>query len=148
MLKNRTSLFIAMGLLVLGIALFTFFNQKQPPTQVFAATVNRDCAPWDGSAFRVRIPLNDGDILDVSIWQAPDIKFSKTFSFPDDTGQVGSAYILPELDPLVQLSGRLTFERVSEGMPLAGRFSFTSERGDLFEGRFVAEWGSQIVMCG
>ena len=148
MMKNRTSLFIAIGLLILGIALFTFFNQKQPPTQVFAATVNRDCAPRDGSAFRVRVPLNGGDVLDISIWQAPEIKFTKTFSFPDNTGQVGNASLIDSASSYEQLTGEVWFEGISEGQTVSGGFRLKSERGGMFIGKFKAEWGSQVALCG
>jgi len=112
------------------------------------ASINRDCAPWDGAAFRVSVPMDDGTVIDISIWQAPDIKFSKTFSFPDDSGQIGNAMIRSINGEYEALSGEVRFERVVEGMPVEGRFSFTSERGEAFNGQFKAEWGNVIVMCG
>ena len=148
MMKSRTLFFIAVGLLILGIALYTFSTRNQEPAQVFPATVNRDCAPWDGAAFTVSVQMDGGTVIYISIWQAPDMLFPSTFLFPDETGQVGYAYILPELDPFIQLSGKVTFDRVSEGMPIAGRFSFTSERGEHFEGQFKAEWDNIIALCG
>jgi hypothetical protein len=123
MMKYRPLFFVAFGLLILGIALFTFSPQNQAPTQVFTATVNRDCAPWDGSAFRVSIPMKDGTVINISIWQAPDIKFSKTFMFPDDTGQVGNASLLLANGEYETLSGEVRLEGVSEGKPFAGRFN-------------------------
>lgn len=59
--------------------------------------------------------------------------------------QIGNAYILPELGPYTPLSGEVWFQRVEEGMPIEGRFSFTSERGEAYEGGFIAEWESQIA---
>lgn len=67
---------------------------------------------------------------------------------PDDEEQIGNAYILPELGAYIPLSGEVSLQRVEVGMPLEGRFRFTSERGERFEGGFVAKWGSQIVYCG
>jgi hypothetical protein len=58
------------------------------------------------------------------------------------------AYILPELGPLEELTGKVWLQRVQEGTPLEGRFSFTSAGGEVFEGGFAAQWGSQIVYCG
>ena len=147
-MKSRTLFYIAIGLLILGIALFTFSTRTQEPVQVFPATINRDCAPWDGAAFTVRIPWKGGDVIDISIWQTPDIKFPKTFSFPDNTGQVGNAILIHQVDVLEQLTGEVWFERVSEGKVVEGGFRLKGERGEVFEGRFTAEWGSQIVMCG
>jgi hypothetical protein len=148
MMKSRTLFFIAIGLLILGIALFTFSARNREPVQSFPATVNRDCAPWDGSAFRVSVPMEDGTVINISIWQAPDIKFSKTFMFPDDTGQIGSASLLLANEEYETLSGEVRFEGVSEEKPLVGRFNLKSERGGMYVGQFAAEWDNQIALCG
>jgi len=149
-MKSRTQLYIAIGLLALvfGIAWYTFSTRNQAAIQVFPATINPDCAPWDGSAFTVSIPMDDGIIINISIWQSPDIKLPVTFSFPDETGQIGFAYILPELDPLQPLSGEVFFWRVDQGNPVKGEFNFKTESGKQFEGKFIAEWGNEIIYCG
>ena len=139
---------MAIGLVILGIALFTFLMRNQEPVQTLPAAVNRDCAPWDGAAFTVIIRYDAVTTITISIWKSPDFKFPSTFSLPDEAGQVGHAYVLSDVGSLVELNGDVSFQRVEEGMPLEGRLSFTSERGGQFMGRFVAEWGSQIVMCG
>ena len=149
-MKSRTRFFIAIGLiiLVLGIAWYTFSTRNLQPVQVFTATINRDCAPWDGSAFTVSIPYDSGSVINISIWQSPDIKLPVTFSLPDETGQVGNAVYLSASGEYEQLSGKVLFHRVGEEMPVEGDFTFTSERGEQFKGRFVAEWGNLIAMCG
>jgi len=149
-MKPRTQFLIAIGLiiLILGITWYSFSARNQEPTQVFPATINRDCAPWDGSAFTVSVPMKDGTIIYISIWQSPDISLPVTFSFPDETGQIGFAYTLPELDPLEELSGEVFFWRVEEGIPVEGEFNFMTESGKQFKGKFKAEWGNVIAMCG
>ena len=147
-MKRRTQFFIAVILLIFGIAWFTFSNQKREPEEAFLATVNRDCAPWDGGAFTVFIPTDDGIIIHISIWQSPEIKLPVRFAFPDESRQIGSAYILTELDPLQQLSGNVSFRRVEEGIPVEGEFDLTTESGQQFKGRFKAEWGNEVVYCG
>ncbi|MCI0554265.1 MAG: hypothetical protein L0287_25230 [Anaerolineae bacterium] len=149
-MKARTRFLIVVGLiiLVLSIAWYTYPKRNQEPAQVFPATINRDCAPWDGAAFTLSIPTEDGIIIYVSIWQSPDIKLPVTFTFPDETGQIGFAYIIPDLDPLQQLSGEVFFWRVEEGIPVEGEFNFTTESGKQFKGKFKAEWGDQVVYCG
>ncbi|MCI0607801.1 MAG: hypothetical protein L0Z71_01890 [Anaerolineae bacterium] len=132
----------------MSIAWYTYPKRNQEPAQVFPATINRDCAPWDGAAFTLSIPTEDGIIIYVSIWQSPDIKLPVTFTFPDETGQIGFAYIIPDLDPLQQLSGEVFFWRVEEGIPVEGEFNFTTESGKQFKGKFKAEWGDQVVYCG
>ena len=148
LMKSRTLFFIAIGLLLLGVAVFIFSTQNQEPAQTFSATINRDCAPWDGSAFTVSIRYDPTTTITILIWQSPDIKAPTTFTFPDDTGQVGTAYILPELDPLQQLSGTVFFSRVEEGSPVEGRFELITEAGQRFEGQFEAGWENQIALCG
>lgn len=148
LMKSRTLFFIAPGLLILGIALFSFSTRDQEHVQVFPATINRDCAPWDGSAFRVSVPMSAGNVIDISIWQSPDIKFSKTFSFPDATGQVGNASIRSASGEYEQLSGTVFFQRVDNGSHVEGRFELATETGQRFAGQFEAEWENKVALCG
>ena len=148
MMKSRAMFFIVLVLLILGSSLYTFATLNQNPTPVFSAMVNRDCAPWDGSAFTVSIPISDGTIIYISIWQSPDMTFPKSFSFPDDTRQVGNAMYQSVNGEYETLSGRVWFEGVSEEKPIEGRFSLKSERGGQFEGQFRANWSHQIMLCG
>ena len=94
MTKSRTLFCVTIGLLILGIALFTFSTRNQEPVQIFPATINRDCAPWDGSAFTVSIPYDSGSVIYISIWQLPDIKLPAKFSFPDESIRIGNATYL------------------------------------------------------
>jgi len=149
-MKPRTQFLIAIGVLILIFAItWTSFSRRdQEPAQTLQATINRDCAPWDGSAFTVSVPMKDGTIIYISIWQSPDIKLPARFSFPDETGQVGNAYILPELDLLQPLSGEVSFRRVEEGISVEGGFNFMTESGKQFTGKFKAEWGNEIIYYG
>lgn len=147
-MKLRTHFFITVTLLIFGIAWLTFANRNKEPIQVFPATINRDCAPWDGSAFTLSIPTEDGIIINISIWQSPDIKLPVTFSFPDETGQIGVAYVLPETDPLQELSGEVSFTRIEEGIPVEGVFNLENKSGEQYRGKFKAEWGNEVVYCG
>jgi len=147
-MKFRAVLYFAMGFLILVIAWSIYSSRNQDVAQVFLATINRDCAPWDGSAFTVSIPSSEGTIINVSIWQSPDIKLPVTFSFPDETGQIGFAYILIEPDHLQELGGEVFFSHVEEGIPVEGEFNLTTESGKQFKGRFKAKWGNQVVYCG
>jgi len=150
MMKSQTQFFTVIGLLILilGITWYTFSTRNQELAQVFPATVNRDCAPWDGAAFTVSVSTNDETIINISIWQSPDITLPVKFSFPDETGQVGNAAYLSPSGEYEQLSGRVSFTRVAEGSPVEGEFSFTSERGERFNGKFEAQWEHEIVYCG
>ena len=139
---------IVLLFLILGIAWFTVSTRNQEPMQVFAAIVNRDCAPWDGAAFTVSIPYDSISTIEVSIWQSPDIKLPTVYSFPDESGRIGNAVRRSQIGLAEQLTGKLFFWRVEQGMPIEGEFNFTSGRGGRFEGKFKAEWGNQIAVCG
>ena len=134
--------------IVLGIALFTFFTREDEPARLFPATVNRDCAPWDGAAFTVSIQYDPGRTIIISIWKSPDIPLRSTFSFPDDSGQVGNAYLAPALGQYMVLEGEVSLQGVDGDKPIEGGFRFSSERGDLFEGLFRAEWEDKVILCG
>jgi len=147
-MKSRTQLVIVIGLLILGGIMFTVARQSRLPVQVFPATINRDCAPWDGSAFIVSIPMSDGALLNISIWQAPDIHRPVTFSFPDDSSQVGNAGYQAASGEYEQLSGTVFFRSVEEGSQVEGRFELVTEAGRRFEGQFKADWENQFILCG
>jgi hypothetical protein len=149
-MKSRTALFLLLGLLmlVLGGISFHFSPPEQEVTPVLHATVDRDCAPWDGAAFTVHVPLEDGNSIEISIWQAPDIDFRATFSFPDEAAQVGNALWIHPDGPPEELGGTVRFQAVDQGHPVQGEFELRSETGERFMGTFKAEWGAQIAMCG
>jgi hypothetical protein len=96
----------------------------------------------------VSIPFGDGTIIDLSIWKSPDIRLPTTYSFPDETGQVGNALLRLQAGLPEQLTGRVLFPRVGQDMAVEGEFDLLTEAGQKFKGRFEAEWGNQIVMCG
>ena len=150
MITTRIKVYLLIVLLIIVLSgVFSFYSlREQESLQVYPATVNRDCAPWDGSAFTMTIQYDADTEIYISIWKAPDIKFPSTFVLPDNEGQVGNAYILPALDTYVVLNGEVFVQSVSVDKPVEGRFKLKSERGDLFEGRFKAEWGNEIIMCG
>ncbi len=149
-MKSRTQFLTisALVILVLGITWFSFSTRDRSPKQTFPATINRDCAPWDGAAFTVTIPMEAGAIVDISIWQSPDIKFPVTFSFPDDTGQIGNAVYRSASGEYEQLSGKVFLSRVNRDNSVEGEFDLKNESGKSFKGSFIAEWGSEIIMCG
>ena len=138
-----------MGLLtlILGIAWMGFIRRNQKPEQTFSATINRDCAPWDGSAFTISIPMERQGVT-VSIYQSPELKFPTTFSFPDTTLRIGTALLILPLGSPEQLTGKVSFQRVVPDIPVAGEFDLVTNTGELFKGKFIAEWGNEIVLCG
>jgi len=150
MMKPRIQFFLIVGaiILVLGVALYTFLQRDQSPAQVYPATIQRDCAPWDGAAFTVRIPWQADTVIDISIWQSPDINFPKTFSFPDATGQVGNAILIYAAGVPEPLSGTASFSRVDQSIAVTGRFDMRDEAGNQFKGIFNAEWDNQMMLCG
>lgn len=148
MTKSRTLFFIVIGLLILGTALVILSTRNQTPAHFFPATVNRDCAPWDGSAFTVSVPQNNGATIYISIWQSLNFNFPKTFSFPDDNGQVGNVSYRSTSGEYTQLSGTVSFWHVAEGSPVDGRFELTTETGQRFKGQFKADWEHQMALCG
>lgn len=144
--RNRFLLIVTALALILGIALVTFLGRDEEPAQVYPATINRDCAPWDGAAFTVSIPLDNGGIQ-VSIYQSPELSLPATFTFPDETLMEGSALLLVPVAMPEPLSGRVTFQRVERGIPVEAMFDLITQTGQEFKGKFRAEWGNEVVYC-
>src|SRR4030095_4327907 len=103
-------------------AYYIYSNQKPEPLPVFSATIQRDCAPWDGSAFAVSIPMEEGLTIAVSIYRSPDIRFPDTFSFPDATGNIGNALLQLPIGVPEELSGKISFQSVLQECPVEGEF--------------------------
>ena len=138
---------IGLTLLLMVIVLYAFARRSQAPEQIFSATINRDCAPWDGSAFTVSIPMKNANIS-ISVYQAPDIHAPTVFSFPDDTMSSGSAFLILPLDSPEPLKGKVSFQRVQQGNPVQGTFDLATEVDKKFKGKFIAEWGNEVIYCG
>lgn len=151
---SRNWVFVALVVisLMVGVALFVFSGWGNGSVQVLPATVNWDCAPWDGSAFTVSIPVEES-VINISIYQSPDIKhpitFSfNTFSFNEATEKIGHVLFLPATGSPEQLTGKAFFEHVEEGIAVEGEYNFRTQSGRQFIGKFKAQWGNEIVYCG
>lgn len=149
MTKSWTALraLIVVAMVAFGVIWLISILKNEEPVQLYPATIDRDCAPWDGSAFTVSIPWHPAATLYVSIYRSPEITHPVTFSFPDETMSIGNAYLLlPDGSP-EQLTGKIFFERLHTGRSVRGRFDLTSAGGENFMGAFRAEWGNQVVYC-
>ena len=144
--RNQLLLIVAVLALFLGIALLTFLRWDEEPAQVYPATIDRDCAPWDGAAFTVSIPLDNGGIR-ISIYRSPELRLPATFTFPDETLMEGNASLLLPIAMPEPLNGRVSFLRVEHGIPVEGAFDLVTQSGREFKGKFQAEWGNQVVYC-
>jgi hypothetical protein len=149
-MKSRTIIFTAIILLILPLctAVFVFHIQKPNSAEFFAATIYRDCAPWDGAAFTVSIPYNPGGMIQVSIWQSPDIKHPYILTFPNATGRTGNANYSLRFSNPVPLTGNVFFWHIDEESPVEGHFGLITEAGERFNGWFKAEWEHKAALCG
>jgi hypothetical protein len=148
-MKSRAPFLIILAVmaLALGSVALVTSEQKREPAPLFRATVNRDCAPWDGPAFTVSIPV-EGSTIQISIYHSPASRLPARFAFPDDTMREGYVLLISEARPLEPLTGKVWLERVNQQNPVVGWFRLRSDSGEQFEGKFVAHWGNQAVYCG
>lgn len=146
--RAKFAILVGMIVLLLGVAWYTIPGKNRAVAQTFPATIQRDCAPWDGAAFTVHIPLQTANAISISIWQSPEIPSPRTFSLPDNTSQVGNASLMHSGGLPEQLSGTVSFSSVKQGIPTEGRFELSTESGQQFVGKFQAKWDDQIVLCG
>jgi hypothetical protein len=132
------------------------FAQRVPDASMFFGEASRDCAPWDGAAFSVSIPLVAGlrrmdfPLIHVSVWQAPglNLKGAEHFEFPDVTGKIGAAFIQPRSGPVTPLHGTISFKRVMPNETTQGQFDFVVPNGRRYSGKFTATWNGKMMMCG
>lgn len=122
-----------------------------------AATIQSDCAPWDGPAFRVTIPAAsfgagyDSATISVSIWKAPKIPASTTFdlSVSYSSGEhPGAAMLSLKPGQSERLNGSVTFESVTDSAPVRGSVDLATKTGTHFKASFIAAWNHVRMLCG
>lgn len=128
------------------------------------ATVQLDCAPWDGPAFSLWIPAEGvgGPAhawLHLKIWQDPRASMGR-FTFPDSSLRSGKGLVTlvrhlrsprDTRGPQQRgeaLKGSVTFTRVSPTEDVLGELDLTSERNTRLQGRFRAGWVGGPARCG
>jgi len=149
-MKPQKLFFLILGLLVFifSVAWYLYPKQKQEPLPHYAASIQQDCAPWDGGAFLLKIPLENGNFIDVAIWESPALQSEKTFFF-EEPSQVGTASLVHSSASAEQLVGKVFFTRVNLDSPVEGTFELeTIDSGQHFEGQFHATWLDRIRLCG
>jgi hypothetical protein len=149
MTRLRTSRCIATGLLLVIVLLCSSCSPPEQPTgRPNPATVDADCAPWDGAAFTVTVPYGGGDSIRISIYHAPDFKRPTQFMLPEEIGKDGNATYQTAAGEYQMLRGRIWFDRVESGRLVEGSYVLETESEAQFSGRFVATWGTTGVPCG
>ena len=118
-----------------------------------AALAMRDCAPWDGPAFRIFVaepqrPKVDRNAawMEISIWRVPDIRRNASFTFPDKTGKIGA--VLFEGSGMPSVQGTVTFQKAVFGHDVEGAFDFVAPGGRHVTGAFRAPWLDDVPACG
>jgi len=145
----RYLLLISLLAFLLGVAWYISPSRQRASAHAYTASIQQDCAPWDGAAFSVKVPLENGDVIDIAIWEAPSIQFEKTFSFGEEPSQVGYASLAHAVDSGEQLTGTVSFAYVDLDQPVEGEFVLdTIGSRQHFAGQFHAEWLERTMLCG
>lgn len=149
-MKTRTLFYVLISAVIFAAIILWAISRTQVSgsDKLFDATVNSDCAPWDGMAFVISIPYEAASVIEISIWQSPGLETVTSFSFPDRTGSVGNATYRSYSGDAQELSGKVSLQPFEAEMPVEGAFNFTSDRGGHLSGRFMASWGHQQALCG
>ena len=149
-MKNRIVPYVLVGsfAVMAGMIWVIHSRRDQDNTKVFEATINRECAPWDGAAFKVSIPYNPGSMVEISVWRSPDIKFPTAFTFSDQNGKIGDAFYVPLFGTAEPVSGIVSIKQVEEDGPVQGKFNLRTDNGYHVQGKFHATWENKIAICG
>lgn len=127
-----------------------------PPTRpeaVATAQIARTCAPWDGAAFTVSVPLgNDADpaalpALQLSVWSSPQFDGERKIVFAEGDDRTGAASYAETVERATPLTGEATFRQAADGS-IEGTLRLKAADGRRFERRFRGRLGDRAVMCG
>jgi len=128
-------------------------GQSTRPEAFAVADVARACAPWDGAAFSVSVPLREGadpgalPALRVMVWSPPQFEHERTVVFADGDDRTGVAQYMEAEDRATPLTGEATFRQAADG-GIEGTLRLKAADGRRFERRFRGRLDDRMVMCG
>lgn len=128
-------------------------GQSTRPEAVAVARIARACAPWDGAAFSVSVPLREGadatalPALRVRVWSPPRFEHARTVVFGDGDDRTGVAQYAESEDRAMPLTGEATFRQAADG-GIEGTLRLKAADGRRFERRFRGPLDPGQVMCG
>lgn len=120
---------------------------------VAVAHIARTCAPWDGAAFSVSVPLREGadpgalPALRVMVWSPPRFEHARTVVFADGDNRTGVAQYAESEERATPLTGEATFRQAADG-GIEGTLRLIAADGRRFERRFRGPLDPGVVMCG
>ncbi len=130
-----------------------FPPEPTPPADSSAVgTIQGDCAPWDGAALAVALPMDSlgaGAQLLFSVWKS-DHEAAEHRWFIGSEGEsdgVGRLCATPNRCVNVR-SGWVEFNDIRVGDNTEGGYRLSLEDGRLLVGRFLARWIERRVLCG
>ncbi len=142
------------GLLVPGLPTDLLASPGQQPGTAtpLPAQIWNDCAPWDGAAFTVSVPMparanRPTATLSIAIWKGPNLSEPSQFNFPADA-RIGSVTLQPRPGLNGLLKGHVSFRSVLPGQPVLGSFDLVSPKGEVVQGHFRATWVTRQARCG
>ncbi|MFN8861229.1 MAG: hypothetical protein ACK5ZR_13045 [Gemmatimonadaceae bacterium] len=126
-----------------------------------AATVEPDCAPWDGAALAFWIPTERlggprNGWLSLRLW-LPPTRAAGRYDFPDTTDRIGRVVHFVGLtspkaidwatQPHEELRGVVQVDRVDTNHPVRLDLDFTAVTGTRLTGRIEAQWIGAGGVC-
>jgi hypothetical protein len=114
-----------------------------------------DCAPWDGAATRIVIPLSAGDDrasqvdLTLALYEAPQAIRGKSWTISESSANQLSVSLCPAGGPCrYATAGWIRVESGSEGSDIRGQYRVTLSDGQVLNGRFSAPLQQRVQLCG
>jgi hypothetical protein len=144
-----TSVFIA------AIIVWTQSSTMSAPDQQYrAATVRRDCAPWDGAAMSVTITTKPtkcdriaAPYIHIAVYELP-IRDGRTVKLETQSQHGQANRCLKEDACEAAESGEVVFDNFKEGSGASGRYRLKFRGGETVSGSFDAKWCEFRGFCG
>lgn len=141
---GRTLLTVLLGILALVPMSASQAQGAQQP-EVRKGTVQLDCAPWDGEAFMISLPLPNGSgplkpRVIVSFWIAPDVPGPKTFVFDANQRLGAASWWHSGHADADALFGSVRVQGVKVGSNVVGDLDLQTQDGTTFKFTFEAHW--------
>ena len=114
-----------------------------------------DCAPWDGAATRIVIPLDTGaggasrGQLTLALYEAPEALRGALWRITtENMNRLSVSLCQPVGDCVWASDGWVRVASGRQGSELRGQYRVTLANGSVLTGRFSAPLQARVQMCG
>ncbi len=122
-----------------------------PRSSTQMGRITAECAPWDGPALGLKLPLTGAWTLTLAVYPSGHAGSVQVYPVQVQAGTGGAdAWLSGPASTMRATGGTVWLDRFVDGVGAAGRFTLALEDGQRLQGTFSARWKTPATtpLCG